>query len=167
MKPDVKKIKNYWLSKYPMLDFDSETLEAVYLSLTDKEKSLLRLWDGFRVPDDDTSFTLSKALNRHNDVCGGVTDLNYDKGQYVVEITSKSSISELNITNETLRACNRSLIYHIEDINKEELPNLSFKAIAELTAAILEAESVSVDEDNGGQCVVPATPAGGDNLAKE
>ena len=86
-------------------------------------------------------------FNRHNDVCKGNTAIVKTKGNYVVEITPQSSISELVIGPETLRDCNKADIYLIEDVNKEVLPTLSFEAIADLTSAILRADQVQTSDD--------------------
>lgn len=156
MKPIVKRVKDYWKRQMPLLSIDTEVMSDCVVALTMEEQARISMWNGVSEPDDDLSFILSKVFNRHNDVCAGTTTIASDKGNYVVEITAQSSISELNISLKTLRDCNRACIYHVEDIDKEILPTLSFEAIAELTGAIIEADQVEPDTANRGRRVVVA-----------
>lgn len=153
MRPIVKRVKGYWKRRLPWLRFDTDTLSDCIEALTMEERATLSLWDGMDSPTNEVAFLLSKVLNRHNDVCSGATAIVNDKGKYVVEFTSRSSISELKIQYKTLTDCNKACVYHIEDISKEILLTLSFEAIADVTGAILEADRVSADDEQG-HCVV-------------
>ncbi|MCM1215108.1 MAG: hypothetical protein NC548_11380 [Lachnospiraceae bacterium] len=153
MKPVVKHVKDYWKRHMPLLNIDTDTMSDCVAALTMEERATIAAWNPFTDPNEEVAFLLSKVLNRHNDVCAGSTAIVNDKGNYVVEITAQSSISELDISLSTLRGCNRACIYHIEDIDKEILPTLSFEAIADLTSAILVADSIEVDTGERGHRV--------------
>lgn len=154
MKPIVKRVRDYWKRQMPLLSIDTDVMSDCVAALTMEERAQINLWDGLTEPDGDLAFVLSKVLNRHNDVCCGSTVIVNDRGNYVVEITPKTSISELDISLQTLRDCNKACIYHVEDIDKEILPTLSFEAIAELTGAIIAADQVEPDAKHSGRCVV-------------
>ena len=166
MKPTVKLVNDYWKRQYPLVNLDSVTLAECVAALTLEETGELVCWNGVTDPDAELLFILYKVFNRHNDVCAGATEIVKDKGVYVVEISSQSSISELGISLSTLKSCNKACIYHIEDIDKTILPTLSFDAIADLTGAILQAETVVEDKSSRrGRCiVVQNTGRGGNNV---
>lgn len=148
MKPEVKCVRDFWAKKVQGATIDTDVLSDCVAALTLEERALLRLYAGQeQEPKADVLFLLSKVFNRHNDVCKGNTAIVKTKGNYVVEITPQSSISELVIGPETLRDCNKADIYLIEDVNKEVLPTLSFEAIADLTSAILQADQVQTSDD--------------------
>lgn len=135
----AKEVRDYWLSQNGYFQLDSEILGLTVESLSEAEKMILgKGKDACRAADDRTwqeyLFVVNKAFNRHNDLITGATTID---GTDLI-ITKKSSISELDISLNTLITCNRACIYHIEDVDKKLLPKLSFEAIADVTAAIIE-----------------------------
>lgn len=135
-------IKNYWLDQNQYFRLDSETLETVVDSLSEDDKLILGKGKEvcFKDPTDKEMylFAVNKAFNRHNDIIAGNTVI--ENGEVIC--SEKSSITELDISAETLWHCNRHCIYHVEDIEKDILPTLSFEAIADLTAAIISYNAI-------------------------
>lgn len=139
MKLEVKNVKDYWTAQSSNFQLDSEILSDCVSALTDAECAVLTTGDA---TDEAFVFLVNKVFNRHNDVCNGVTVIS----DGAVEISSESSITELEISLDTLINCNRNCIYHIADVNKEILPALTFEAIAELTAAIITCDAGASEE---------------------
>jgi len=137
----AKEIKNYWFEQSPYFMLDSEVLETITKTLS-KDETLL-LSRGFEdcCKDEKSKlayiFTVNKAFNRHNDIITGATIIEDE----TILCSEKSSITELDITLETLKDCNKHCIYHVEDVEKDLLPGLSLEAIADLTAAIISYNS--------------------------
>lgn len=135
-----KEIKDYWYQQSPYFLWDAETLKETVDTLTDLERDVLSFgWDALKNrPDTDSDrslylFTVHKAFNRHNDIiCQNTMVVD---GEIIC--TAKSSITELDISPATLIECNKNAFYHVEDIEKEQLPFLSLDAIADVTAAII------------------------------
>lgn len=120
MKLTNAEVMEYFAEKMPGLTFDEELLARVINSF-------------------DCPVTMDTILNRHNDVLSGRTILN---GTHA-ELTPQSSLTELPISKETWESCNRSGIFHIEDIQNLDLCNLStlkFEALAEVTGNLIVAQ---------------------------
>ena len=132
-----KEVMEYWHRRNACYIFDPETLDLAVSTLTEEEKLILgKGVDTCKLDPDLRSrfmFVANKAFNRHNDIISGYTILEDDE----ISCTEKSSITELQISPETLVDCNRNCIYHIADVEKTILPSLSLEAIADLTAAII------------------------------
>ena len=117
MKLTNAEVVEYFNARTPGLSFDDEVLSRVI--------------DSFDCP-----VTMETIFNRHNDVLSGRTVLNGTRAQ----ITMRSSITELPITKETLLSCNKSCIFHLEDIMNKDLCNLStltFEALTEVTGELV------------------------------
>lgn len=125
----IKDVKSYWEKKSQFFILDTDILTSCIETLTDDERDILRSFNS-----DMYDFVQAKVFNRHNDISSGATALNDDN---TITITEKSSITELEITPDTLTACNKGCIFHICDIDKELLPTMSFETIADLTTAII------------------------------
>lgn len=134
----ASEVRAYWEKVSPQFIFDPEVLEDCVNSLYESELAVLSKgsvaakengsdWEDYR-------FVMAKVFNRHNDVCGNSTVI--EDG--VAVISKRSCITELDISLDTLTNCNQSCIYHIEDVNKPALIGLTFEAIADVTAAIIQ-----------------------------
>ena len=141
MNKHAKIVKDYWMQKSNLFQFDSEVLDACVQTLTPDERGVLLLGDSKtdKFQHEDFVFVVTKVFNRHTDVCDKKTFIKIDDdGDMSYVITPRASITELNIDLATLENCNKHFIYHIDDARKEALPALDLQAIAELTRAIIE-----------------------------
>lgn len=135
----AKEIRDYWNEQSPYFTFDVETLDAIVPTLSEDETLILQkgreccLKGDNQLNKDSYLYAVHKAFNRHNDVICGYTVL---EGSSVI-CSEKSSITELDISIDTLRNCNKNCLYHVSDVEKEILPSLTLDAIADLTAAII------------------------------
>jgi hypothetical protein len=134
----AQEIRNYWFTQSPFFILEPDVLDKVVQSLTDEEKKTILTGDEGKPTGDQASqdaylFAVHKAFNRHNDIITGATTVNNG----TVLCTEKACITELDISAETLKDCNKHCIYHICDVEKDILPGLSLEAIADLTAAII------------------------------
>lgn len=138
MKKNVKEVYDYWTSKRYNFVFDSELLDACVNNLSAHETSILEkgkfACEESEALGEEFEFLMYKIFNRHNDIACRYSSID---GNGELVISEKSSITELDISLETMRNCNESCVYHIDDIQKDILPSLTFEAIAEVTAAIL------------------------------
>lgn len=117
MKLTKMDVVEYYAKMNKGLSFDLDVLEQVV--------------DSFPTP-----VTMDTILNRHNDVITGRTIISGGN----VFITPRSSVTELDISKQTYDICRHSFVFHIEDINDNELCNLGsmrFDALAELTGAYI------------------------------
>ncbi len=149
MKKNVKEVYDYWTSKRYNFSFDSEILDACVNNLTPRELAVLdrgrETCEDSEALKEEFTYLMYKVFNRHNDIASRYSYIDED-GELV--ISERSSITELDISLETMKNCNQSCVYHIVDIQKETLPSLTFEAIAEVTAAILTFKKEH--EDAGG-----------------
>ena len=129
-----KVVRDYWSEQSNFFTLDPEVLNVCIDSLSDEERNLLVKDNRNQSEEELFEFLQKKIFNRHNDICDGSTTVN-DDGTIVV--SSRSSITELDITLSTLNACNKGCIYHICDIEKSILPSMSFETIADLSSAII------------------------------
>lgn len=139
----AKEIRDYWNTLSPYFTFDVETLDSLVPTLTKDETLILQ--KGYDacckeagIDKDTYLYAVHKAFNRHNDIICGYTII--EDGTVIC--SEKSSITELDISIETLRNCNKNCIYHVCDVEKTILPTLTLDAIADLTAAIIEYNAI-------------------------
>lgn len=137
MKKTVKEFYDYWNGKRLNFVFDSEILDVCVTHLLPHELKIVELgWEECvesEALNVQFTFLMNKIFNRHNDIASRYTRVENDE----LVITPRSSITELDISMSTYKNCNASCIYHIEDVQKDILPSLTFESIAELTGAIL------------------------------
>lgn len=95
MKLTSEEVIEYYARMMPGLQFDKEVLDAVI--------------DSFDYP-----VSMYCILCRHNDVLAGDTVI--DNG--MVYLSARSSITELDISNEVVVASNKGCVYRIGDIDK-------------------------------------------------
>lgn len=138
MKKEIKVVRDYWKKRSEAFILDTDVLTLCIETLSDTEKAvLLNHSEDCTEHTPEFIFVVNKVFNRHNDVCCGVTTFEEIKGGYRIDITVASSITELDISLETLKNCNDNYIFHIQDISKEILPTLTLEAIADVTAAVI------------------------------
>ena len=132
----VRAIKEFALREVGGVLLDTEVLDRCIATLTPYEREILELGDSTISKElhERYLFMLWKVFNRHNDVCSRNSWFISDED---VEITTKSSITELDISYDTLVNCNNNFVFRICDIQKELLPTLTLESIADVTAAIL------------------------------
>lgn len=137
----TKKVKNFWLSMDPNFILDSVILDSAVQHLTKQEQHIIQTGN----PKDlKYIFIMHKAYHRHNDILAGYT---WFEGQEIV-CTEKSSILELSIYPETYRECYKVDFETIEDIDKRSMAEMSFVAITDLTAALIQFSAIhGVDID--------------------
>lgn len=139
MRKEVKVVRDYWTNLSPAFSIDPIVLNESVDTLETVEREILLNGDSDtdKEQHEEFLFVVNKVFNRHNDICSGASGVDADGG---FVCTTKSSITELNISFSTLVDCNRNAIYHINDVSKEALPTLSFEAIADVTAALIAME---------------------------
>lgn len=137
MRKAVKEFYEYWSGKRYNFIFDSELLDTCVKYLLPHELKIVEMgWETClesEALNTQFVFLMNKLFNRHNDLASRYTRIEDDE----LFITERSSITELDISMSTYKNCNASCIYHIEDVQKDLLPSLTFESIAELTNAIL------------------------------
>lgn len=110
---DVKSMLGHQMEGFP---WDEETVERVLKS--------------FHEP-----VSMDTIMYRTADVLSGATILVGDD----VTITSQSSITELDISDELYKRCTKAGVMTLKDIDRERvLSVLSFEDFADLTAAMLK-----------------------------
>lgn len=126
--------------------FDSDVLDVAIKTLTPDEVETLELGDSDTDEDQHEAYTfmLWKVFNRHNDICSRYSKVISDKD---IEISPKSSITELNIEYKTLCNCVDNYILRICDVDKNILPSLTLHTISDITAAIIEF-NINADEES-------------------
>lgn len=139
----AKEIKDYWFEQSHYFMLDTEVLDAIIPTLSTDETLILNkgrdaCFKSSELEKAAYQYAVSKAFNRHNDVISGYTVIDGD----AVLCSEKSSITELDISIETLISCNKHCIYHVCDVEKDILPSLPFEAIADLTGAIISYNEV-------------------------
>ena len=134
----MREIREYWENKRYKFALDAELLDISLKTLESNELTILQkgreVCEGSEALSEVWTFLAYKVFNRHNDIASRYTILG-DDGE--LTITEDSAITELAISLETMRNCNKSCVYKISDIKKDILPTLTFEAIAEVTVAIL------------------------------
>lgn len=134
----TREIREYWEGKRYKFALDAELLDISLKALEPQELAILQKGrDTCKESEalyEAWTFLAYKVFNRHNDIASRYTILD-DSGELTV--TEDSAITELDISLETMRNCNKSCVYKISDIKKDILPTLTFEAIAEITTAIL------------------------------
>lgn len=158
MRPEVKVVRDFWLKRNPYFNLDTDVLALCVESLKDDEIAVLSR-SNVGTDDDDFIFVVNKVFNRHNDVCAGATEIEKQPNRYVIKITSKSCITELDLSWATIQDCNANYIYHIEDIDREALPSLSFSTLCQLCGAIVDADRVELHSDDGTTTIVNRSSA--------
>lgn len=132
----VRAVKDFALREVGGVLLDTDVLTTCISTLTPAERETLELGDSTFNKDQHESymFMLWKVFNRHNDICNRSSRVISDRD---IEISSKSSITELDISYSTLVNCNDNCVFRICDIQKDLLPTLTFDTIADVTAAII------------------------------
>lgn len=131
-----KLISDYWRRQSPSIELDPQTLDWVVKSLTDEEREVLETGYGNLGHYERKAFifTLYKVRNRVVDIQKGVTQM----GENFEVITSQdSSITELDISLDTMNNCNQCLIYKLNDIVGDYIAGLELEAIAEVTGQVI------------------------------
>ena len=149
MKKAAQEFFDYWSGKRYNYTFDSEILDICVTNLSPHELKIAEMgWEECiesEALNTQFVFIMNKLFNRHNDIASRYTRI--EDGELV--ITERSSITELDISMSTLKNCNASCVFHINDVEKEILPSLTFESIAELTNAILTFKEENENADCG------------------
>ncbi len=149
MRKNAREVREYWSSKHYNFVLDAELLDASIGALTPQEIKILDKGRDECMQSEALTeqwlFLMYKIFNRHNDLASRYSTID-ENGELC--ITSNSAITELDISYDTMRNCNASLIYKISDVTKGALPSLTFEAIAEVTAAILNFNEEHSDADS-------------------
>lgn len=139
----AKEIKDYWFEQSPYFRLDTDVLDSIIPTLSTDETLILNRGKDVCLKSSALDrgaylYAVNKAFNRHNDIISGYTVIEDNS----VLCSEKSSITELDISIETLISCNKHCIYHVCDVEKEMLPSLPFETIADLTGAIISYNEV-------------------------
>lgn len=134
MNAKTKAVRDYWKNKNELFRIDTEILTACVGTITTEEDATLEKYVRNGEVNDAVILLMHKLFNRHNDVSCGITVINEDNS---VTISDASCLTELDITLDTLKDCNKHYMYHIDDITKDMLTTITFETIAEVTAAVL------------------------------
>lgn len=142
----IKEVRDFMSKEYYGLEFDTDVLTISINTLLPVEREILENGDSDANKEQHESymFMVNKVFNRHNDLCSRRSIQLDDE---TIEITDRSSITELDITYATLVNCNHSDIFHIQDIQKEILSTLTLEAIADVTAAIIIFNAEHVEKE--------------------
>lgn len=137
MKTVCKKVRDYFNQKSNLLNIDAQALQKAVNSLSYVEQQLIEHSDIEHLTAME-DFIFHKAFYRQNDICAGCTDFD-DEGNII--LSAQSAITELEITLETYQELHELGCIEIDDVKKDEFPQLSLESLADLTAAILKFET--------------------------
>lgn len=120
-------VRDYWRGVSSLITLEPTVLQEAIDALEIYEKKLL---DSHR--KDSREFMMHKVFNRHNDICDGNTVVEFCDAI----ITTRSAISELDISLSTLLDCNKNGIYKIEDLTSESIKKLRPDSMREVDEAL-------------------------------